>query len=144
MFEIDFSEEELPRTVKLFASKLKPGDIIALRGDLAAGKTTLTSALLKHLGYQGRVSSPTFVIEHIYPLSNGKFNEVIHLDFYRLSEEEVKQFDWQEYSNKPRSLVVIEWPERAGSALPKTTKFATITRVNDRIRHFRFPVDPLN
>lgn len=144
MFDIDFSEEQLPRVVKQLTGKIKPGDILALQGDLAAGKTTLTSALLKHLGYQGRVSSPTFVIEHIYPLPKGKFNEVIHLDFYRLSEEEVKQFDWQEYSNKPKSLVIIEWPERAGSALPKATKFATITRVNDRIRHLRFPADPIS
>jgi len=134
----------LPGLAKQLASKIKPGDVIALQGDLAAGKTTLTKALLKHLGYLGKVSSPTYVIEHIYPLPKGRFKEVIHLDFYRLSEEEVKQFDWQEYSNKPKSLVIIEWPERAGSALPNNTKFATITRVNDRIRHLRFPADPIS
>lgn len=140
MIELDFSEQELPRVAGKLARLLQPGDIIAFQGDLAAGKTTTIRALLGKLGYKGRVSSPTFVIEHRYPLNGKRIKEVIHLDFYRLEEHEVAKFDWSDYLNEPNKIVIIEWPEKAKSLLPKRTKFATITRVNDKVRHLRFPV----
>lgn len=138
MLEFEFTEEKLPQVAAKILTHLKAGDIVALEGQLAAGKTTLTRALMEKIGYHGRVSSPTFVIEHRYPVRYKTIKEVIHLDLYRLTPKEVEKFDWNEYTNSTRSLVLIEWPDRAATLLPKKAKQITITIVNDRVRHLRF------
>jgi tRNA threonylcarbamoyladenosine biosynthesis protein TsaE len=144
VIDVDFTEEQLPGLVNKLKRLIRAGDIVAFKGDLAAGKTTLIRQLLRAWGYEGKVSSPTFVIEHRYQLNSSKIKQVIHLDFYRLAPDELGQFDWNEYSQLNDGIVLIEWPERADSYLTKKTKFATLERINDRVRHFRFPADTIN
>lgn len=95
---------------------LQAGDILALWGELAAGKTLLTRGIARGLGVppEERITSPTFTIINEYP---GRLH-LFHLDLYRLSgAEELDTLPWQEalFGN---GVAVIEWPERLGSLLP--------------------------
>ncbi len=90
------------------------GRVLHLRGDLGAGKTTVTRGLLRALGHAGRVKSPTFTLVEPYELSSLHF---YHFDFYRLKEKtEWEQGGFRDYFNA-HSMCVVEWPERAGDLL---------------------------
>jgi tRNA threonylcarbamoyladenosine biosynthesis protein TsaE len=92
-----------------------PGRVIHLRGDLGAGKTTLTRGLLRAMGYAGRVRSPTYTLVEPYPLSR---LHLYHFDFYRFQDRtEWLSSGFRDYFN-PESLCVVEWPERAEDLLP--------------------------
>lgn len=88
---------------------------IALRGDLGAGKTTLTRALLHRLGVQGRIKSPTFALMEPYTVDG---LSIVHFDFYRMNDP----LEWLEagFADLFDSawLTVSEWPEMAGQLLP--------------------------
>lgn len=101
--------------------------LVALSGQLGSGKTTFTQTLLKRLGIQERVQSPTYVLMKSYPLSGEltsfgsprRFNRVIHIDAYRLKgEQEFAALKPEEFLNDPKALVLVEWPEQASGALP--------------------------
>jgi len=140
-----FTLAELPKVAKKLARLVKPGDVVALSGELAAGKTTLTSALLKALGYDGQVASPTFVIERRYPLvRSSKIKEVVHLDFYRLTPEQIGQLDWSETIGSTGTLTLIEWPERVTGQLPPQTKNIKLEIIDDQTRRLTFSENPLN
>jgi len=97
------------------ASLVTPGMVIHLRGDLGAGKTTLARGLLRGLGYEGRVKSPTFTLLEPYKFS--RLN-LYHFDFYRfLDPEELDDAGFREYFN-PQSACLIEWPEKAPDLPP--------------------------
>ncbi|MBM3372657.1 MAG: tRNA (adenosine(37)-N6)-threonylcarbamoyltransferase complex ATPase subunit type 1 TsaE [Betaproteobacteria bacterium] len=97
------------------AGALQPGLVIHLRGDLGAGKTTLARGLLRGLGYEGRVKSPTFTLLEPYKFS--RLN-LYHFDFYRfLDPEELADAGFREYFN-PQSVCLIEWPEKAPDLPP--------------------------
>lgn len=97
------------------APLLEPGMVIHLRGDLGAGKTTLARGLLRGLGYEGRVKSPTFTLLEPYKFS--RLN-LYHFDFYRfLDPEELDDAGFREYFN-PLSACLIEWPEKAPDLPP--------------------------
>ena len=86
-------------------SNLKAGDLIVLRGELGAGKTTFTRGLGLALGIEG-VTSPTFVISKIYP---GRI-PLVHVDAYRLIGNELALFDDLDLESRiPQSITVIEW-----------------------------------
>ena len=85
------------------------GLIIALSGDLGAGKTQLVKGLARGLGFSGRVHSPTFTLVNIY--SGGRLT-LFHLDLYRLeTREQILSAGFEEYLN-PNGVAVIEWAER--------------------------------
>jgi tRNA threonylcarbamoyl adenosine modification protein YjeE len=89
--------------------------IVFLSGELGAGKTTLAAALLQALGVEETVRSPSFALIETYAARAG---EAVHLDLYRLhGAEELQQLGLRDYLNG-RTLLLIEWPERAGGALP--------------------------
>lgn len=91
------------------------GQVLHLRGDLGAGKTTLVRGLLRALGHAGRVKSPTYTLVEPYSLSKLYF---YHFDFYRFKDQaEWLNSGFREHFN-PGSLCVVEWPERAGAMLP--------------------------
>ncbi|HEY9281332.1 MAG TPA: tRNA (adenosine(37)-N6)-threonylcarbamoyltransferase complex ATPase subunit type 1 TsaE [Eoetvoesiella sp.] len=91
------------------------GGRIHLLGDLGAGKTSFTRALLREAGISGRIKSPSYALLETYKLSNLYF---YHLDFYRFSDPR----EWIDAGFrdilKKEAVVLIEWPERAGSLLP--------------------------
>ena len=111
---------------KEFAKSLKPGDVVCLEGDLGAGKTTFTQGLAAALGVPGRVNSPTFCIvqEHRGPVL------LVHMDLYRLhGEEDVLAIGWEDYLAEG-AILVVEWPERAGSLIPATAKRIVIRHLD--------------
>lgn len=101
------------------ARALAPGLIIYLHGDLGAGKTTLTRALLHAAGYAGHVKSPTYTLAEPYALViAGKPLEVIHFDLYRMAgPEEFLDAGFREHFNA-ENVCIVEWPERGEPVLP--------------------------
>ena len=101
--------------------------IIALEGDLGAGKTTFTQALAKVLGIIEAVQSPTYVLMRSYELPQdiqSRFKTLVHIDAYRLEDAHEfksllpRQAGKPNFLNDPKTLIVIEWPERIAGALP--------------------------
>ena len=126
--------EELAKTI---AEKVKPGTVLALFGDLGSGKTTFVKFLVKALGFDSRVQSPTFVIHRRYtkPLGN-PIDTIHHVDLYRLtSKEEVLDIGLPEMLQEPHSLVLIEWPELAMDLLPEDVVELHFKTVDENTRH---------
>jgi len=99
----------------LLAATIEPGMYVALTGNLGSGKTTLTRGLLRGLGYQGKVKSPTYTLVEPYNLSK---LDLYHFDFYRFEDaQEWLDSGFRDYF-EPRSVCVVEWPERAQGLLP--------------------------
>jgi tRNA threonylcarbamoyladenosine biosynthesis protein TsaE len=98
---------------------LAPGLAIHLHGDLGAGKTALTRALLHAAGYQGKVKSPTYTLAEPYRIElDGKTVNLIHFDLYRMSSpEEFLDAGFREDFNK-ENICIVEWPEKADPVLP--------------------------
>jgi tRNA threonylcarbamoyladenosine biosynthesis protein TsaE len=89
--------------------------VVTLTGELGAGKTTLARAICRGYGVEEEVTSPTYALIHEYRAPR---SAVFHIDLYRLdSAEQLTNLGWDEVVSS-RSLVLIEWPERAGSRLP--------------------------
>ena len=97
------------------AAALHPGLIVFLRGNLGAGKTTLARGILRGLGYQGKVKSPTYNLVELYKISRLYF---YHFDFYRFNDPiEWEDAGFREYFNA-ESICLVEWPEKAHGLLP--------------------------
>ncbi|MEO0511845.1 MAG: tRNA (adenosine(37)-N6)-threonylcarbamoyltransferase complex ATPase subunit type 1 TsaE [Planctomycetota bacterium] len=99
------------------AGSLTQGDVVALSGDLGAGKTTLVRAVASEMGIDPAiVSSPTFVFVNVYPNDRGP--DLCHVDAYRLtSAEDVDSLGWDRVVT-PEHVVLVEWPDRIEGALP--------------------------
>jgi tRNA threonylcarbamoyl adenosine modification protein YjeE len=113
--EILLSDEAATRALgATIAPALKVGDVVALAGDLGAGKTALARAMLRALGVGEDVPSPTFTLVQHY--ETPRLN-IDHFDLYRIEDEsEVEQLGLEEALLGGAAL--IEWPERAGARLP--------------------------
>ncbi|KAF3997657.1 tRNA (adenosine(37)-N6)-threonylcarbamoyltransferase complex ATPase subunit type 1 TsaE [Glaciimonas immobilis] len=98
---------------------LAPGLTIYLHGDLGAGKTALTRALLHAAGYAGHVKSPTYTLVEPYTVNiNQKPVEVMHFDLYRMGcAEEFLEAGFREHFNET-NICIVEWPEKAEKVLP--------------------------
>ena len=103
--------------------------VLALRGDLGAGKSTLARAVAHGAGVEGDVPSPTFNLLFAYDTPRG--TRVQHLDLYRLERpDEVWELGWSELG-APGDLVLIEWPERAEALLPEPRWEVEIEELGD-------------
>jgi len=89
--------------------------LLALQGELGTGKTTLARGLLRALGVEGPIRSPTFTLVEPYETRAGTIH---HLDLYRLRgvPSELEALGYRDYRGPP-GLVIVEWPERGGTAL---------------------------
>lgn len=136
-FHIDEIQNVAEEVVKIISEhKANLATVVALSGDLGAGKTTLTQNIAHTLGVKENLISPTFVIMKRYEIgaqkisqpsgrngSNplvGKFSALLHIDAYRLnSEKELETLGWPELISNPQNLILIEWPERVPKLIPK-------------------------
>lgn len=95
------------------AGCIAPGMVIYLIGELGAGKTTLARGLLRGMGYEGKVKSPTFTLVEVYKVSR---LYLYHFDFYRFSDpRELGEAGFREHFN-PQSVCLVEWPEKSNKA----------------------------
>lgn len=104
---------------KCLARQLVPGLVVYLHGDLGAGKTALTRALLHSAGYVGHVKSPTYTLAEPYDIQlAGQTVTVMHFDLYRMtSPEEFLEAGFRDVFNHT-TICVVEWPENGESVLP--------------------------
>ena len=110
------TEEELSSWGNRFGAAATPPLVVTVSGELGAGKTTLIQAICRGYGVDEPVTSPTFALVHEY---RSPRSPVYHLDLYRLqSESELTNIGWDEIMDA-EALVMIEWPERAGSRIPR-------------------------
>jgi tRNA threonylcarbamoyladenosine biosynthesis protein TsaE len=103
--------------------------MVFLKGDLGAGKTTFTRAVLRSLGYPGRVKSPTYGILENYHTDN---IDLVHLDLYRIVETGELEFLGLNDLYSERSVFMIEWPERGESVLPSPDLVVNFSHQGDK------------
>ena len=117
--------------------RLKAPVIVALEGELGAGKTTLAQAICRGVGIREDVTSPTFALVNEYH-ANGA--TVYHLDLYRLSgPDDLTNLAWDDIVNSGE-IVLVEWPERAGSRLPADALRIRLEHIADDDDHRRLRV----
>jgi len=99
---------------------LRPGCVVALYGDLGAGKTALARGIARGMGVCVPVTSPTFTVAQEYPLKEGLW--LFHLDMYRIdNDESALAFGIEEYLFAADGITIIEWPERIEGLLVANT-----------------------
>lgn len=120
-----FSPEETFAIGERFGREAKPGQVLALTGDLGVGKTLFTQGLAKGLGIEGPVSSPTFTIVQVY--ENGRI-PFYHFDVYRIADpEEMDEIGFDDYVYG-EGICLIEWAELIEDILPENCTRITIEK----------------
>jgi tRNA threonylcarbamoyladenosine biosynthesis protein TsaE len=128
---ISHSPAETIEFGRQLAATLQPGTILALTGDLGAGKTCLVKGIAAGLGITQAVTSPTFTLVHEYP---GGRLPLVHIDLYRLDQErEAINIGIEDHLPGP-GITVIEWAERIAGLLPTDTKRIRLSVVDETTR----------
>ncbi|MEK7651199.1 MAG: tRNA (adenosine(37)-N6)-threonylcarbamoyltransferase complex ATPase subunit type 1 TsaE [Patescibacteria group bacterium] len=126
---------------KILKEKFSQPIIVGLRGNLGSGKTTFIQGFARGLGIKNRIMSPTFVIFRHYLLRKKSRAHFFHMDAYRIKKlSELKHLDFEEITSLPKSVVLVEWPEKIKKALPKKTKWLEFRhgeKENERIIIFK-------
>jgi len=133
------SIKELEEFANKLAKELTPqkdiATVVALSGELGAGKTTFVQAIARSLNIQEIVSSPTFNIIKMFSINNSNFKQLIHIDAYRLENpKELELLNWQEMLQNSHNLIFIEWPERIKEILPKHYRLISLLHNTDDSR----------
>jgi len=141
MLSRSFKKQELSEIVRTTLKeyvypKTEAGSaVLALHGDLGAGKTTFVQEIARQLGVIETVTSPTFVIMKTYETESEHFEMLVHIDAYRIeSLEEARPLKLAEVLVAPRTLVCIEWAERIAELLPKNTINLALTVIDESTR----------
>ena len=109
------NEKEMMALGGQIAAHLPVGGVVKLYGDLGAGKTTLVRGLLRSLGFEGTVKSPTYTLVEPYEVAE---RHIYHFDLYRLADpEELEYLGVRDYF-RPDALCLLEWPDKAANFIP--------------------------
>ena len=125
------SRDDTVRLGEAIGRRLAPGDVVALSGELGAGKTALVQGIARGLGCGDRVTSPTFTIVNEY--ADGR---LFHVDFYRLERrEELDAIGFDDYFARG-GVIVVEWADRFPEALPAERLDIRIEITGEESRRF--------
>ncbi len=128
--------EHLEDAAREFLNKKGDRKIVALYGEMGAGKTTFTKALCRVMGVTDGVSSPTFSLINDYMTKDGE--SIHHFDFYRINKlEEAFDIGFEEFIESG-NLCIIEWPEKIEQILPADVLRVKISVLNDGSRELLF------
>lgn len=137
------SVEETQEIARALAQDMKRMEsdharVIALEGNLGAGKTTFVQGFARALGIKEAVQSPTFVLMKMYELKQQKnLKRLIHIDCYRMeSSREIEHLGLRELFNDKDAVIVIEWADRIKDVLPKHTVWISLAHgknIHERI-----------
>ncbi len=134
MREIDLADEAATEALGgALAAVLAPGLLVFLRGQLGAGKTTLVRGMLRALGHEGPVRSPTYALVESYRVAGF---ELHHFDLYRLTDPDELEFMGLRDFLDGNAVCMIEWPERGNGMLPRADMEIEL-RVSDGGRRAR-------
>ncbi len=116
------SIEETKKLAEEIAQKVNGGTVLALYGDLGAGKTTFSGFLTQALGSFSRVQSPTFVIARKYHVnSDSEIKKIYHLDLYRIkTKDELNDLDLAQFFDDAHAVTMVEWPDIAEHLFPRS------------------------
>lgn len=132
------SAEETRRFAGQIAGQVSAGTVIALSGELGAGKTVFAKGFCHALGFKGNVSSPSFTLVNIYQVGSLIIN---HVDCYRLNDpSEVEDLGPDELFYPP-GITLVEWAEKVKSYLPVTTVWVKIELITAESRRIEI-IDP--
>jgi tRNA threonylcarbamoyladenosine biosynthesis protein TsaE len=119
------SPEETEAVAGDVAARLAPGDIVLVRGDMGAGKTTFVRGACRALGVTGPVTSPTFTIGHVYAAPGRR---IAHVDLHRLDTLEGEDPALLDDYIEPGTIAFVEWPEVAEGELAARARFDVLLR----------------
>lgn len=122
-----YNEYEMEQLGEKIAQVLDDNDLVYLRGELGAGKTTLVRGIARAKGYRGRVTSPTFTLMNVYDMENTQIN---HFDFYRLNANDIYDLGLEDYLER-QGLSLIEWPQAGAHVLPPEALLIDISLTED-------------
>jgi len=124
------SVNETESVGEVFAKSLEAGAVVAMYGDLGAGKTAFVRGMARGLGSEARVTSPTFTIVNEYP---GRL-PLFHFDMYRLaSSDELFDIGWEDYLSRD-GVCVVEWSENVSDAFDGSETEIRIERLDETSR----------
>lgn len=120
--------------------KLNSAFVLALSGELGAGKTVFTQSFIKSCGVKKRITSPTFLLFRPYKLKSANYNSVYHIDAYRIKKpKDLLDLGLKKILSDKRRIVLIEWAEKIRRFLPRKTiwiEFQHGKKENERIINF--------
>lgn len=129
-----FKESELPEIADILLTQIPlakesgEASVIALTGELGAGKTTFTRILLEKIGSKQKTQSPTFVLMKTFPITYKGYTKFVHVDAYRLkNEQELLNLGFALLLKDPQTIIVIEWPERVLALIPQKALRVTLS-----------------
>ena len=139
------SEKETQKIAGVLALKVikyKRPVVIALEGELGAGKTTFVKGFAKALGIKAKIKSPTFVLMKQYPILSKNYNlkpkTLFHLDCYRVRDHrDLATLDLKSLFESPDNIVLIEWSERVSKILPKKLIKVHIDHMDKNMRKIK-------
>jgi tRNA threonylcarbamoyladenosine biosynthesis protein TsaE len=132
---ISRSTDQTRRVGMRLGALLKPGDLVALVGDLGSGKTTLVQGIAAGWGTLDPVSSPTFVLVNVYRHSDGL--RLFHVDAYRLNDP-IETLDLDLENMLDQGPMIVEWAERVQTVLPEEGLWVHLTYIDDVQRDLIF------
>jgi len=130
------SPSETEKLAKKLLAENQGTSLFGLVGDLGSGKTAFIKGIAKALGIKRNITSPTFVIEKIYPSQS---RQLIHIDAYRLSSnQDLAAIGYDELVADKNNLIFIEWPERVFSQFPADMKIIKFEYADEKTRKISF------